>query len=337
MSAPGTTRNSYSNSGGRRGIDITDVSVLVSTDDNLYVNFTKFAKQFARAVAKCGTIAIEATTGLPAKGTTTMLQKFKPTMPIPDGWDLALLSLADECPDLYANSKPTESEALLAYNKWLSYVKLQKRYEWYASDAWSKIWKSCDDDLRNIIDALNFDETDAPNLYNWLAEFCLGRGGSVRRRNRQRDFNDNHYTGGNVHKHVASMRKMQDEINAHGKPLAVTALTNDIKGAIAGVDTTINSPLAKQLIADPDFDISLDATIKQGLSADHTPARVTNRMLKALTQSHRERARPPSARRSLSMTDARMSVATPDNASADTSKPTHTHEGGGGDKDETSL
>ena len=107
MSAPGTTRNSYSNSGGRRGIDITDVSVLVSTDDNLYVNFTKFAKQFARAVAKCGTIAIEATTGLPAKGTTTMLQKFKPTMPIPDGWDLPLLSLADECPDLYANSKPT--------------------------------------------------------------------------------------------------------------------------------------------------------------------------------------------------------------------------------------
>ena len=57
-----------------------------------------------------------------------MLQKYKPIMAIPDGWDLPLLSLADECPDLYANSKPTKSEDPLAYNRPRAFTTEDRRW-----------------------------------------------------------------------------------------------------------------------------------------------------------------------------------------------------------------
>ena len=283
MTAPATTRHSsttkpYSR---HRAIDLHDVPKLVSTDDDLYVGFTAFDQHYTRSVAKAGAIALESFTGKPAKGDKTMLQRFTPTVPLPDGWDEDQFALAEECPALYSALKPTDPDQFARYGKWLGYYQLKQSYEWYGKHIWTTIRECCDKHMKDLIDAKNMDESDGRALYAWVKHFCLGEGGSIRRRHRTREFNDTHYEGGDVHTHVATMRQMQTQINACGQPVCVKDLVSRIQRVVSALDVVLDPTFISELISYPDFIVDVEKTIEGGLRADHTPTK--------MLQAHRAR------------------------------------------------
>ena len=125
------------------------------------------------------------------------------------------------------------------------------------------------------------DESDGRALYAWVKHFCLGEGGSIRRRHRTREFNDTHYEGGDVHTHVATMRQMQTQINAYGQPVCVKDLVSRIQRVVSALDVVLDPTFISELISYPDFIVDVEKTIEGGLRADHTPTK--------MLQAHRAR------------------------------------------------
>ena len=151
-----TARASY-----RRSLDTADVP-KIDSGGNLWAGFTAFKTDFVRATRAAGCIAYEELTNMPFRGDKTRLERLEPNItqtPMPDGWDMDMLVMADEMPELYP--KPTDKEDLVAYNKWMAYARLTGRHRHYGLEIWTKIRDRCDDNLRDIIGGAQLDETNA--------------------------------------------------------------------------------------------------------------------------------------------------------------------------------